>query len=177
MVAAGILTKDDAFERLFAAQYARMTAIAFRIVADGADAEDAAQEAFAQLARSGRPAGAGAEAWLATATVHHALNLLRSRRRRVAREVREFRLLDPAREALERGADPTVIVVREQSRALVRAAMLRLNERDAALLALRYTGSSYREIGETLALDVNQIGTRLARAERALRKEIEDALR
>lgn len=80
------------------------------------------------------------------------------------------------REARERASDPMAILDRNQSRALVRAAMLRLTERDAAVLALRYSGSSYREIGEMLGIDVNQIGTRLARAERAFRKEIEDAL-
>jgi RNA polymerase sigma factor (sigma-70 family) len=177
VVAAGILTNESSFERLFAAEYGRVVAIAFRIVADRSDAEDVAQETFAQFARAGRGRHPGASAWLATAAVHRALNLLRSRRRRVALEVREHRLGDRSRDAGEWAADPTSIVDREYSRALVREAMLRLNERDAALLALRYTGSSYRDIAEALSLDVNQVGTRLVRAERALRKEIEDALR
>jgi RNA polymerase sigma factor (sigma-70 family) len=107
--------------------------------------------------------------------VHHAINLLRSRRRRIAREISEHRLERSLREARERSCDPTAILDRDESRALVRAAMLRLTERDAAVLALRYSGSSYREIGETLGIDVNQVGTRLGRAERAFRKEIEDA--
>jgi RNA polymerase sigma-70 factor (ECF subfamily) len=177
VVAAGILNDENAFERLFASEYARVAAIAFRIVADYADAEDAAQEAFAQCARTGRARLPGAAMWLATAAVHHALNLLRTRRRRVAREVAEYRLHGSMREERERSADPTAIVDAEHSRSLVRAAMLRLSERDAAILALRYTGSSYRDIAETLALDVNQVGSRLARAERALRKEVEHALR
>jgi RNA polymerase sigma factor (sigma-70 family) len=177
VVAAGIFTDENAFGRLFTSQYARVEAIAFRIVADRADAEDAAQEAFAQCARSGRADRPGAAAWLATAAVHHALNLLRSRRRRIAREISEYRLHGSIREAQERAFDPVSIVDAENSRRLVRAAMLRLAERDAAILALRYTGSSYRDIAETLALDVHQVGTRLARAERALKKEIEHALR
>jgi RNA polymerase sigma-70 factor (ECF subfamily) len=176
VVAAGILTNDGAFDRLFVAEYARVAAIAFRVVGDRADAEDVAQEAFAQCARSGRAGRPGAAAWLATAAVHHAINLLRSRRRRIAREMSEHRLTGSLREARERSADPTAILDRDQSRALVRAAMLRLSERDAAVLALRYSGSSYREIGETLGIDVSQVGTLLARAERAFRKEIEDAL-
>lgn len=177
MVAAGILIDENAFERLYASEYARVAAIAFRIVADYADAEDVAQEAFAQCARTGRARRPGAALWLATAAVHHALNLLRTRRRRVAREVSEYRLHASLREERQRAADPPAIVDSENSRALVRAAMLRLSERDAAILALRYTGSSYRDIAEALALDVNRVGSRLARAERALRKEVEHALR
>jgi RNA polymerase sigma-70 factor (ECF subfamily) len=177
VVAAGILTNDDTFDRLFVAQYARVAAIAFRVVGDRTDAEDAAQEAFAQCARSGRAGRPGAAGWLAAAAVHHAINLLRSRRRRIAREVSEHRLNGALREARERSADPKTILDREQSRVLVRAAMLRLSERDAAVLALRYSGSSYREIAEVLGIDANQVGTRLARAERAFRKEIEDARR
>jgi RNA polymerase sigma factor (sigma-70 family) len=176
VVAAGILTNDSAFDRLYVTEYARVAAIAFRVVGDRADAEDVAQEAFAQCARSRRAGRPGAAAWLATAAVHHAINLLRSRRRRVAREISEHRLNGSMREARERSADPTAILDRDQSRVLVRAAMLRLAERDAAVLALRYSGSSYREIGETLGIDASQVGTRLARAERAFRREIENAL-
>jgi RNA polymerase sigma factor (sigma-70 family) len=174
VVAADILTNEDPIERLFAAEYGRITAIAFRIVADRADAEDVAQEAFLQLARTGRATHPAATSWLATAAIHRALNLLRSRRRRVARELSEYRLAGSLQTARERDSDPTAIVEREATRALVRAAMLRLSERDAAVLALRYSGSSYREIAQTLGVDVNQVGTRLARAERALRKELDD---
>ena len=176
MVAAGILPNESAFDRLYAMEYARVAAIAFRVVGDRADAEDVAQETFAQCARSGRAGRPGAVAWLATAAVHHAINLLRSRRRRIAREISEHRLDRSLCEARERSCDPTAILDRDQTRVLVRVAMLRLAERDAVVLALRYSGSSYREIGETLGIDVNQVGTRLVRAERAFRKEIEDAL-
>jgi RNA polymerase sigma-70 factor, ECF subfamily len=176
VVAADILINESAFDRLFLTEYARVAALAFRVVGDRADAEDVAQETFAQFARSGRAGRPGAAGWLATAAIHHAVNLLRSRRRRIAREISEHRLDGSLREARERASDPTAILDRNQLRALVRAAMLRLAERDAAILALRYSGSSYREIGETLGIDVNQVGTRLARAERAFRKEIEDAL-
>jgi RNA polymerase sigma-70 factor (ECF subfamily) len=180
VVAAGILTNEasaSALERLFAHEYGRIVAIASRILADRADAEDVAQEVFAQCARSGRAELDGASAWLASAAVHRALNLLRTRRRRVAREIREYRLAAAAREARERAADPTSILDREDSRALVRAAMVRLAERDAAILALRYGGSSYREIAAALGIDAAHVGTRLVRAERALRKEVERALR
>jgi len=177
VVTAGTLTAESALDRVFAAEYARVAAIAFRIVADRADAEDVAQEVFARCARDGRAGDAAVRGWLAAAAVREALNVLRSRRRRVARELSEHRLAESLREARERACDPLAILDREQTRALVRAAMLALSPRAAAVLALRYTGSSYREIAEALSIDAAHIGTHLARAERALRKEIDHALR
>jgi DNA-directed RNA polymerase specialized sigma24 family protein len=94
VVAADILTNESAFDRLFVTEYARVAALAFRVVGDRADAEDVAQETFAQFARSGRAGRPGAAGWLATAAIHHAINLLRSRRRRIAREISEHRLAD-----------------------------------------------------------------------------------
>jgi DNA-directed RNA polymerase specialized sigma24 family protein len=56
---------------------------------------------------------------------------------------------------------------------VLRAALLRLKPNEAAILAMRYGGLSYREIADAVRIDVAQIGTRLARAERALKQEIE----
>lgn len=169
-------TSDVAFEALFAAEYPRVVAIAYRIVADRADAEDVAQEAFAQLARAHHVAAERAAGWLAVAAVHHALNLIRSRKRRIARELADFRLQDPIREHAVAG-DPPAIVDRAHANLLVRAAMLRLPARSAEILALRYGGASYREIAAALAIGVTQVGTRLVRAECALRKELERGAR
>ncbi len=40
------------------------------------------------------------------------------------------------------------------------------------MLALRYSGLSYAEVAQAMAVQVNQVGTILRRAEEALRKEI-----
>jgi len=69
--------------------------------------------------------------------------------------------------------NPLSILEREEARKAVRSAMLRISRRDAEILALRYGGSSYREIAQALSVELGQVGTRLARAERALRREIE----
>lgn len=174
MVAA-VAPDEPAFERVFAREYQRVVTVAFRILADQADAEDVAQDTFAQLARSGRAAGPGAAAWLAVAAAHNALNAIRSRKRRIARELSAFRLHHPLRETGERLADPLAVLDRSETQLIVRAAMLRLPARDAEILALRYGGSTYRELAAALAIDLAQVGTRLARAERAFKKEIERA--
>jgi RNA polymerase sigma factor (sigma-70 family) len=153
------------FERLFAQEYRRVVSIAYRITADPAEAEDVAQDVFVRCGRSRLGDSERLRGWLYTAAVHLALNAVRARRRRALREVRY--------DAPQSAADPADVVERNEQRALVRAALLRLNPRDAQMLALRYGGLSYREIAATLEIEAAQIGTRLARAERAFKREIE----
>src|SRR3990170_1445761 len=75
-----------AFEGLFAREYARVVRIAARVLGGKADAEDVAQDAFLSFYRA-HPADAPyAAAWLHAAAAHGALNVLRGRKRRVARE-------------------------------------------------------------------------------------------
>lgn len=161
----------EAFEALFMREYPRAVAIAARITGEAAEAEDAAQEAFVQLMRRGRLDGFAAR-WLHAACAHHALNAIRRRARQTQRETRSARLQTAAQASAQQDADPQTLAVRHSERAAVRAALLRLREADAALLALRYGGLSYQECAEALGIAVNQIGTRLARAERALKKEL-----
>ncbi len=161
---------DEAFERFFAREYGRAVSVAFRITRDAAEAEDVAQEVFAQCAAFPRK---WSRAWIYTAVVHTALNAIRSRRRRTVRERREFRLSQSLRGYAEASNDPQHVIESRVYRAMLRTALARLSNRDAEILALRYSGFSYREIGDVLGVDHAQIGTRLARAERALKKEID----
>jgi RNA polymerase sigma-70 factor (ECF subfamily) len=172
MVAATTLidSAETAFERLFAQEYGRVASIAFRITRDAGEAEDVAQEVFVRFARLRREAADSARAWLYQAAVHTALNAVRTRRRRAQRELRVVRLQTP----LEAGdADPARVVERRAQAAMVRAALLRVKPAEAEILALRYAGLSYREIAQIINVDIAQIGVRLARAERALKREIE----
>lgn len=160
------------FEAFFLQEYGRVVAIAYQIVGERSEAEDVAQEAFASLVRRRRWVPSGSS-WLRVAAAHLALNHVRARKRRLERELRTHRLALRYREGDERASDPQDIVDRAYDRSCVRLAMSRLPIRDARLLALRYGGLSYREIGETLKIDVGHVGTLLARAQRAFRKEIE----
>jgi RNA polymerase sigma factor (sigma-70 family) len=173
MVAVSLIgTGEDAFERLFAEEYTRVASVALRITRDAGEAEDVAQEVFVRFARSHRPPD-GARAWLYKAAVHVALNAVRSRRRRAARELRDGRLRQSLDANAQAAADPHRILERQSEQAAVRAALLRLHPKDAEILALRYAGLPYREIAAVIGVDAAQIGTRLARAERAFKREIE----
>jgi RNA polymerase sigma-70 factor (ECF subfamily) len=57
----------------------------------------------------------------------------------------------------------------------VRAALARLNPKQASVLVLRYSGLSYAEVAEALGVRVGQVGTLLRRAEAALKKEMSHA--
>ncbi|MGA7989018.1 MAG: sigma factor, partial [Candidatus Dormiibacterota bacterium] len=85
--AAGVLATG--FDRLFAEEYARVVAIARRVVGDPVAAEDVAQDVFLAVHRRfGDEPGAAAPGWLHAAAAHTALNTVRGDRRRTAREER-----------------------------------------------------------------------------------------
>jgi RNA polymerase sigma-70 factor (ECF subfamily) len=156
----------DPFERLFRDEYRKVVSIAYRVLQDQASAEDVAQEVFLDFHRSRSPLWERAAGWLHAAAAHTALNRLRGDRRRSRRESATF---DPTPTT-----DPAEIVERSERRRRVRAALGRLPERSAAVLALRYSGLSYVEIAAAMGTRTNQVGTMLRRAEAALRKEVED---
>jgi len=154
-----------AFEALFRKEYGRVVAIAQRIVRDADEAEDVAQDVFVSFYRK-HPGDAGyAPAWLHAAAAHTALNWLRSRSRRATRESAHGRGVDVA-------VDPASSAERAEARAEVRSALARIDERSATLLALRYSGLSYDEIAAAMGLRKTSIGTFLARAEDAFRREV-----
>lgn len=156
----------EPFERLFRAEYGRVTSIAFRVLQDRAEAEDVAQDVFLAYHRR-HPADAPyAAAWLHSAAAHTALNTLRGRRRREQREAAEARLQQPDR------PDPSRVLEDRERDQAVRAALGRLPERTAAVLVLRYSGLSYGEVASAMGVGINQIGTLLRRAEAAFRKEV-----
>jgi RNA polymerase sigma-70 factor (ECF subfamily) len=155
-----------AFEDLFRKEYARVVAIAHRVVADADEAEDVAQDVFVSFYRKHPAEAHYAAPWLYAAAAHTALNVLRSRERRGKRD---------AAEALRRDTqvpDPAQAAETAETRSEVRAALGRLPDRSAALLALRYSGLSYEEIAAALGLRQSSIGTLLRRAEDAFRKEV-----
>jgi RNA polymerase sigma-70 factor (ECF subfamily) len=164
--------QDTPFERLFRAEYPTVVAVAYRVLADAHEAEDVAQEVFCQFYRRHSPDAPWAAPWLYRAAAHMALNRIRGNRRRASRESREAVQSGRLHDAAAVSLDPQEAVQRDEQRDEVRAALARLPERSAALLALRYSGLSYGEVAAALDVPVGQIGTLLRRAEAAFRKEM-----
>ena len=151
-------------EDVFRAHYPRVVGVAARVLGSGDSAEDVAQEVFLSFGRSAVPAGE-AGGWLTVAATHTALNLLRSGRRRTAREV----AADDGPSVVPDVAD--VVVTREE-RAAVRSALAQLPHRQAAALVLRHSGLSYAEVAAALDLSPGSVGTTVRRAESVLLKEL-----
>jgi RNA polymerase sigma-70 factor (ECF subfamily) len=153
-----------AFEQLFRAEYARVVRVAYRVVGDQAEAEDVAQDVFVSFYRA-HPADAPyAAAWLHRASAHLALNAIRLRSRRAAREERDA----SGRDAV---ADPVGAALERERAREVRATLARMPRGAAELLALRYSGLSYAEVAAATGTKIDQVGTRLRRAHDAFRKE------
>lgn len=158
-------TLPAAFERLFLAEYARVVRIAYRVLGERDEAEDVAQEVFLAFHRQHPDDAPFAAAWLHRAAAHSALNDVRSRTRRVIREAAVAADGPTA-------ADPEAAALERERAREVRAALARLPEASAELLALRYSGLSYAEVAAACGIKADQVGTRLRRAQDAFRREV-----
>ena len=161
---AGAIRPD--LEAVFRADYSRVVGVAARVLGSRDQAEDVAQEVFLAFGRSSVPAGE-AGGWLSVAAAHTALNLLRSGRRRSAREE------VVGRQQPAEAPDVADAVVSRAEHGRVRAALARLPRRQAVALVLRHSGLSYDEVAAALDLSVGSVGTTVRRAESALRKELD----
>ncbi|MCL4533537.1 MAG: sigma-70 family RNA polymerase sigma factor [Bacteroidetes bacterium] len=157
------------FEAAFRKHYGRVQAIAARIAAGDAEAEELTQEAFLRL--HGAPVLHRPEdevgAWLVRVVTNLALNALRGRRREQAR-LERLASLEAWEVAGRSGdADPAHIALCAEERQQVRAVLQQLPPRARACLVLRHSGLSYAEIAAALGTTPGSVGTMLARAEHA----------
>ena len=153
-------------EEVFRADYPRVVGVAARVLGSRDQAEDVAQEVFLAFGRSSVPAGE-AGGWLSVAAAHTALNLLRSGRRRTAREE------VVGRQQPAEVPDVADAVLSRVEHGRVRAALARLPRKQAVVLVLRHSGLTYDEVAAALDLSVGSVGTTVRRAESRLRKELE----
>lgn len=158
----GALRAD--LDQIFRRDYQLVVGVAARVLGSREQAEDVAQDVFLSFSRSSVPAGE-ARGWLCVAAAHTALNLARSRRRRVARE-------ETVAAEIPVVSDVADDVVRLEERNRVRAALARLPRKQAVALVLRHSGLSYAEAAAALGLSTGSVGTTVRRAESALRKEL-----
>ena len=156
---------DALFSELFEREFPRLFRYLDRLSGEPDLAADLAQEAFVRL-NDRREMPDHPPLWLITVALNLFRNVktTRSRRRRLftATQV-DATLADPS-------PDPAENVQAEETRAQVRRAIDRLDDRDRQLLLLRAEGYSYRDMASVLGLNENSVGTLLARAKRAFRE-------
>jgi RNA polymerase sigma-70 factor (ECF subfamily) len=141
-------------------------AVAFRIVGNADDAEDAMQEVFTKLLRLGGPAG-GARDWpayLKTMATTAGLDLLRRRSSRPAMSIEWIEDL-PAAD----GCGPRENADRRQRAAILRTAIGSLPDREGVIFGLRYFEElSYEAIAEQTGVQAGNVGVILHRARKRL---------
>jgi RNA polymerase sigma-70 factor (ECF subfamily) len=161
--------RDDerSFEHFFVTHYERVVLIAYKVLADRAAAEDVAQEVFLSFHGRVDPAQDWAPGWLWAASAHRALNMARGSRRRRDREMQ----VAPASPA----PDPQDGAIATEQRAVVKAALAHLPQRQAEILVMRASGLSYADIASAVGVQPGSVGTLIARAQKSLLKEFSRA--
>ncbi len=177
---------ESAYERFVGDHAGRLLAVTRRMLGNEEDANDAVQEAFlsAFKALDGFNGSARLSTWLHRIAVNAALMKLRSQRRRRedvvescsanftedGHHVREPELWDETR--VECGLE------REETRAIVRAAIDRLPETYRTVLLLRDIEElDTEETARALGVSPNAVKVRLHRAHQALRDLLDETFR
>lgn len=162
-----------AFENLVKVYQTPIYNLAYRILGNRLEAEEAAQEAFIRVYRHldsydpGRPFSS----WVFSIASHYCIDRLR--RRRIDWLPLREEIAEPARLA-SASPNPEVVVTERDREAWIQALMDALSPTDRAALTLHYWyDCSYTEIAEVLDLTVSAVKSRLYRARRALAEQME----
>ena len=169
-----------AFEELVRRHQRWVFTLAVRMVGDGGEAEDLAQEVFVKAYRGlgGFRGAARFSTWLHSIASHHCLNALETRRRQPLYRLERERPRDddspPRLERLPNGTPGADAVLEQRERArLVQAALARLKTDHRLIVVLRdIQGMSYEAIAESLGIELGTVRSRLHRA----RMELKDLL-
>lgn len=152
-------------EALFSTFYGRLARMLYRVTGDTGAAEEIASEAFWRLYGSARIHDTNVEGWLYRTAMRLALDRLRQQRRRAYYESL-WRIFSPTQSPLNSLEQQT-----ETTR--VRIVLATLKPQHAELLLLRSDDLDYNEISVALNLHPASVGTLLARARTAFKKEYE----
>lgn len=159
---------DSQFEKFYLEHYARVVGVLFRLTASRGDAEELANEVFANVyRRQSLPSPEGNVAgWLYRTATNLGIDALRKEARRRRHEGAA------AHEALaSRVADgPLATVLNDERRRRVREVLAQLKPVQAQALILRAGGFSYQEVADALDVKRVSVGTLLLRAEEVFRK-------
>jgi len=156
------------FDELFLENWTRIYRVLLRMVGDPSEAEDLALETFLRFYQHPptRDDQLNLAGWLYRVATNLGLHSIRSFQRRARYEMAAGKnVLDETFEST-----PVEIQADEEDRRTARSVLAKMNPRQAQLLVLRYSGLSYKDIGQALGLSPTSIGPLLLRAEREFEK-------
>ena len=151
------------FDELFTLNYAPLARLIERVVGDAGWAEEIAAEAFWKLYQHPPASTQNLVGWLYRTGLRLALDNLKKRKRRA-----HYEALAPAPIPID---PPDAAMEQRERQERVRRVLAALKADQASLLLLRSEGYSLGEIAALLHLNPNSVGTFLARADIAFRKE------
>jgi len=154
---------ERGFQRVVEEYGARFYAVAWRLLGNRADAEDAVQRALTNCfaARAAYSSRWPLSTWLYRAITNVCLDELRRRRVRA--------------EHAEGGVPPRAVAGRDVESVDLARALERVPREAPVLLALRYVdGLSYGELARIRGISVNTVKSQLARGKSLLRAELAD---
>ena len=162
----GSLTGEEGWRRLVEEHWPRVTAQAYRACGERSLAEDIAQEVFLKVFRnlSRHRTDIPIAHWIARITTTTTIDALRARRHSVSLDGEESFPLPSAED------DPAAVVDREETRRLVRAAILRLpGELRDVLWLTTYAELSHSDVSSTLGIPIRTVVSRVIAARQRLR--------
>jgi RNA polymerase sigma-70 factor (ECF subfamily) len=175
----GVLAGDESAYGALVSRYRDYVyTIAVRIVGSESDAEDVAQETFVRAYRA-LPRFRGYSkfsSWLYRIATNRALTHLKRRRRRAAAvdlQSGPHVEAEASRTESDRRDGPEEIVLDQEFRRRVRAAVMTLPEQYRVVVTLFYLEErSYTEVAETLGIPMGTLKTHLHRARALLREAL-----
>jgi RNA polymerase sigma-70 factor (ECF subfamily) len=171
-----------AFGRLVVAYQTPVYNLAYRMLGNAAEAEEAAQEAFLRAYTRlhsydlQRPFCS----WMMSIASHYCIDLLRKRRITWLSFEDEIAAPDGSNQAIEtrlvsNNPNPEAVVAQQEHEVQIQRLLTVLTPTDRAAITLRYWYDySYEEIAETLSITVSAVKSRLHRARRDLAEMIKD---
>jgi RNA polymerase sigma-70 factor (ECF subfamily) len=160
-----IAARDDSFDALFAAHYHHLARLIYRVIGDAGHAEELASEAFWKLHRNPPAENSNLAGWLYRTGLRLALDGLKKQKRRAHYE--------SAAEGAHPVQTPEQDLARREEQRRVRQVLAALKPDFALLLVMRSEGLTLREAAAALDCNPSSVGTFVARAEAAFRKEWE----
>lgn len=172
-----------AFGRLVVAYQTPVYNLAYRMLGNSAEAEEAAQEAFLRAYTRfhsydpQRPF----RSWMLSIASHYCIDLLRKRRITWLSFEDEIAAPDNSTQTVEtrlvsNSPNPEAVIAQQEQEAQIQQLLAVLSPTDRAAITLLYWYDySYEEIAETLSITASAVKSRLHRARRSLAKMIKDA--
>jgi len=161
--------EEAALEELFRRHRSRLYTLAYRLLRDHQEAEDALQEVFLKVyqhAASFTPVATVA-AWLHRITANHCLNRLRGRQ--PVESLEEESAAPPA----DPGPSPLEVLQQADLARRLEALLNALPENQRRALVLKqFGGLTYAEIGEVLGVSAQAVDGLIKRARQSLRQAL-----